>query len=202
MGFTRRSRLALVMACCTAILVSGCSMASPAGAPEAGDAAACAKWTKPKGMVTMKTSDFTLSLPKGWVNATKSESNKGAWASFVNKKSSGKLIDNIYLDRTTSGTDMSAAEMELALQNELRNAPFANIKVTSLKVAKPITLDGIKGVALIGKGKILGYKFNMLFLGVTNRKYRYAAAIAYTPGSSTGKAAFLTNLECSWKWTD
>ncbi len=203
MRFARRSRLALILACCTALLASGCSMTAPSGAPEAGDAAACTNWTKPKGMVAMKTSDFSFSLPKGWVNTTKSASNNGAWAAFMNKKSpGGKLIENIYLDRTTSGTDMSAAEMQLALQNELRNAPFADIKVTSLKAGKPITLDGIKTVVLVGKGKVLGYKFNMIFLGVTNRKYRYGAAIAYNTGSSTGKAAFLKNLECSWKWTN
>lgn len=204
MAENRWRRFAVIAVCCLAPLLTSCSAVSlaPKG-PEAGDKARCATWAKPKGLVWMKTSDFSVLVPKGWVNVTKTEQNTGAWAAFMDKKSSKSgFIDNIYIDRTKAGVDMSVTEMNIAITNEMRNALLSKIKISEFKARTPLSLGGIKASYLTGTGKVLGHRLGMTFIGVTDRNYRYGLAIAYTPGTRTGKAAFLKNLECSWTWAN
>lgn len=198
-------RIAVIAICCLAPLLTSCSTAAvlaPKG-PEAGDKARCATWTKPKGMVWVKTSDFAVLLPKGWTNTTKTEYTSGAWASFLNMKAlKSKFADNIGIDRTTAGTDMSVAEMNIALKNDMRNVLSSEIKYSKFKAATPLSLGGVKAAYLTGTGKVRGIKINLAYIAVTDRTYRYSLVVAATPGSTASKAAFIKNLECSWTWQD
>lgn len=198
-------RIAVVAICCLAPLLTSCSTAGVLAPkePEVGDKARCATWTKPKGVVWVKTPDFAVLLPKGWTNTTKTEYTSGAWVSFMNMKAlKSKFVDNIGIYRTTAGADMSVAEMNIAIKNDIRNMVPADIKYSKFKAQTPLSLGGIKAAYLTGTGKAIGVKINLAYIGVTDRNYRYGVVMALNPKSTASKAAFIKNLECSWTWQD
>lgn len=187
------------------LALSGCgSLQAPA--PVEKGTAACSGWSKPKNSTRVTTSAYSFLLPKTWVNKTNSEMNTSSAVSLYADKTTmnTSYVDNISVQRTTGGTDMSVKEYELALVNEMKNGGYSVIKFSSPVVHDPIVLGGIKTAYVTAKAKLKQPKITMTLtiLGVTDRQYRYAIAIGSLAGRNSTKAAFLKDLECSWKWAD
>lgn len=195
----------VIVAGLLSLALSGCgSLQAPV--PVETSAAACSGWTKPKNSTRVTTSAYSFALPKGWVDKTNSAMNTSSAMSLYADKATMKTsyVDNVSVQRTTTGVDMSVTEYELALINEVKNGGYSVIRFSDPVAHDPIALGGIKTAYVTAKAKLKQPKITMTLtvLGVTDRQYRYAIAIGSLAGRSSTKAAFLKDLACSWKWAD
>lgn len=187
------------------LALSGCgSLQAPVPVETA--EADCADWSKPKNATRVTTAAYSFLLPKSWVDKTNSEMNTTGAMSLYADKSTMKTtyVDNISVESTTVGTNMSVKEYELALVNEVKNGGFSVVKFSNPVVHDPVSLGGIKAAYITAKAKVRQPKVSLVLtvLGVTDRQHRYAIGIGSLAGRSSTKAAFIKDLRCSWKWTN